>query len=74
MITNKKRLKKSVRLSDAERKNLGEYYETFDTDIDFADDLKMDRVTLKRILVIGSGSPDNIAKIQKRLKKISVDA
>ena len=74
MNINKKRQKKSVRLSEDEHKNLKEYYQSFHTDSDFADEMKMDRVTLNRIMVYGSGKQENIIKIQKKLKRVLANA
>lgn len=63
-------IKKSVLLSEPEQDRLQEYYDSFHTDLDFADALKMNRVTAKRILKEGSGREDKIAIIRKRLNKI----
>lgn len=67
---NKKRVRNSVKLSTVEHQQLKEYYETFHTDLDFAEAFKIDRTTLKRVMFIGSGKEHNIQKIQKKLKKI----
>jgi hypothetical protein len=58
---------KSVKLTHRELSRLKAYREKFDTEVDCAISLGMDRVVLNRILAVGSGSLKSIEKIRAKV-------
>lgn len=63
------RKRKSEPLTEAELASLKAYRARFTTEVGCAISLKVDRIVLNRVLLVGSGSPDNIKKIRKVLAK-----
>lgn len=54
----------SVALTAKEKEALKQYREGFDTEVECALSIGIDRNVLNRITTFGSGSPDKIKKIQ----------
>jgi len=61
------RKEKSVRLSRDELKKLKAYRKGFNTAISCAEAIGIPRTVLLRILLVGSGSPDNISKVTEAI-------
>lgn len=59
---------KSVPLAKAELKALKEYRKGFNTEVDCALSIGVDRLVLNRIMTVGSGAPDSIEKIRAALE------
>lgn len=55
---------KSVPLTKQELKALKAYRKRFDTEVDCAVSIGIDRLVLNRIMTVGSGSPESIEKIK----------
>jgi hypothetical protein len=62
MVSDRK--KKSEKLARPEHAALKQYRKKFDTEVDCAISLGIDRVVLNRVILKGSGAPDTIAKIR----------
>lgn len=62
---------KSVPLTKEELKALKAYRKKFDTEVDCALSIGIDRLPLNRIMMVGSGSPDSIEKIKKAIGVIN---
>lgn len=63
--------KKSVKLSPEELKKLKQLRRESESDTAFASDMDVDRVSLIRIILTGSGSEANIKTISRKLSKIA---
>lgn len=61
------RKRKSEKLTAEERKALKQYRKGFDTEVDCAVEIGIDRLVLNRVMLVGSGSPDTIEKIRKAI-------
>lgn len=61
------RSRKSEKLTAEERKALKQYRKGFDTEVDCAVSIGIDRLVLNRVLLIGSASPVTIEKIRVAL-------
>lgn len=61
------RSRKSERLTAEERKALKAFRKTFNTEVDCAVAIGIDRLVLNRVLLIGSASPATITKIRAAL-------
>lgn len=68
----KKRTKRgtSVALTTKEKAALKQYREKFNTEVECALSIGIDRNVLNRITTFGSGSPDKINKIKSALKDL----
>lgn len=69
MTDRKNKIRKSVSLTPMEWSLLRVQFASFDTILDFAEDFNIGRVTIKRILDMGSGREDTIAKVRAKLKE-----
>jgi len=58
---------KSVPLTKDELKALKRYRKGFETEVDCAVSIGIDRLVLNRVMLVGSGSPDTIEKIKATL-------
>lgn len=58
------RSRKSEKLTAEEKKALKQYRKGFDTEVDCAVSIGIDRLVLNRVLLIGSASPATIEKIR----------
>lgn len=56
--------RKSEKLTAEERKALKQYRKGFDTEVDCAVSIGIDRLVLNRVLLIGSASPATVEKIR----------
>lgn len=56
--------RKSEKLTAEERKALKQYRKGFDTEVDCAISIGIDRLVLNRVLLIGSASPATVEKIR----------
>lgn len=63
------RNRKSIPLSKDELAALKRFRKEFQTEVDCAVKIGVDRAVLNRILLVGSGSVESIEKIQKALAK-----
>jgi hypothetical protein len=61
------RSRKSEKLTPEERKALKQYRKGFDTEVDCAVSIGIDRLVLGRVILVGSGSPTTIEKIRTAL-------
>lgn len=61
--------RKSEKLTAEERKALKQYRKEFDTEVDCAVSIGIDRLVLNRVLLIGSASPATVEKIRAVLGK-----
>lgn len=61
-MESKKR--KSVLLTTGEHKALKQYRKNFNTEVECAITIGIDRLVLNRVLMVGSGSPETISKIK----------
>jgi hypothetical protein len=61
--------RKSEKLTADERKALKQYRKGFDTEVDCAVTIGVDRLVLNRVLLIGSASPATVEKIRTVLGK-----
>lgn len=59
--------RKSVRLTADAFKALKRYRKAFTTEVECAETIGIKRETLNRVLLIGSGSPETIGKIEEAL-------
>ena len=66
--------RKSVKLTDNEWKLLKELRVSAESDTAFSESFNIDRATLLRIILVGSGSPKNIKKIRKTIKTATANA
>lgn len=58
---------KSVPLTKEELKKLKQYRKGFQTEVDCAISIGVDRLVLNRIMTVGSGAPESIEKIRATL-------
>lgn len=65
--------RKSEKLTAEERKALKQYRKGFDTEVDCAVSIGVDRLVLNRVLLIGSASPATIEKIRTALAAKETD-
>jgi hypothetical protein len=65
-----KKSEKSVKLSPDELTSLDEQRQAANSDTAFATLFKIDRVTLIRIVTVGSGSEANVKKIRRKLNAL----
>lgn len=56
--------RKSVLLSKEEHKAFKEYRKSFNTGVECAEAIDIDRAVMERVLLVGSGSPETIEKIK----------
>jgi hypothetical protein len=63
------RKRKSESLAKSEHSALRKFRKGFQTEVDCAMAIGIDRAVLNRILFIGSGSPETVDKIRKALSK-----
>lgn len=56
--------RKSVKLTPAELKSLKQYRKRFNTEVECAISIQVDRLVLNRVMLVGSGSPETIEKIK----------
>lgn len=69
---NKKRwVQKSVKLSKTELNTLLDVRSTSNSDTALSKDFNIDRVSLVRIITVGSGSEANIKKIRRKLSRLT---
>lgn len=61
--------RKSEKLTAEERKALKQYRKGFDTEVDCAVSIGIDRLVLNRVLLIGSASPATVEKIRTAIAK-----
>lgn len=61
--------RKSEPLKGNELSSLKAYRERFDTEVDCAISIGVDRLVLNRVIIVGSGSPASIKKIRKALQR-----
>lgn len=59
--------KKSAPLTPTEQEKLASYRKMFGSEAECAKSFNIGRSALNRILIVGSGHPDNIKKIRKKL-------
>lgn len=59
--------RKSERLTTDERKALKQYRKGFNTEVDCAVTIGIDRLVLNRVMLIGSASPATVEKIRVAL-------
>lgn len=59
--------RKSEKLTAEERKALKQYRKGFDTEVECAVSIGIDRLVLNRVLLIGSASPATVVKIRAAL-------
>lgn len=59
-----RKTRKSEKLTAEERKALKQYRKGFDTEVDCAISIGIDRLVLNRVLLIGSASPATVEKIR----------
>jgi hypothetical protein len=64
MTTATTRKRKSEPLSKAEHSSLKQYRKKFYTTQDCADTIGISREVLDRVILVGSGSPETIAKVR----------
>ncbi len=64
-ITERRR--KSEKLTKREFRSLKAFRNKFDTEMDCAVKIGIDRVVLNRVLLVGSASPETIGKIREAL-------
>lgn len=62
------RVRKSEALTDQERADFTKWVDSQPTKIDAAETIGIHRVSLDRIMLAGSGSPENIERIRKVLQ------
>lgn len=63
--------RKSEKLSADEKKALKHYRKGFNTEVDCAVAIGIDRLVLNRVMLIGSASPATVAKIRAALATAS---
>ncbi|HEY4288214.1 MAG TPA: hypothetical protein VGN00_14010 [Puia sp.] len=63
------RKRKSERLTEAELQILKGYRAGFQTEVDCAISIGIDRTVLGRVILAGSGSPETIEKVRKVLQQ-----
>jgi len=65
--------RKSEKLTAEEKKALKQYRKGYDTEVDCAVSIGIDRLVLNRVLLIGSASPATVEKIRTALaaKKVA---
>lgn len=56
--------RRSIALTGSEKKALKEYRKRFDSEVACALSIGIDRNVLYRVMTVGSGSPETIAKIR----------
>lgn len=56
--------RKSVRLTKEELKALKEFTKPFNTGVEAAEALGIDRAVMLRVILVGSGAPETIEKIR----------
>lgn len=66
--------RKSEKLTADERKALKQYRKGFDTEVECAVSIGIDRLVLNRVLLIGSASPATVGKIRSVLTANKVPA
>ena len=59
--------RKSVLLTKEQHKAFKEYRKTFNTGVEAAEAIGIDRAVMERVLLVGSGSPETIEKIKSIL-------
>ena len=64
------RTRKSVKLTQDEFKALKKFRKGFDTGVDCAIEIGIDRVVLDRVLTVGSGSEETVGKIRETLQRL----
>jgi len=62
--------KRSIKLSQDERKKLRSYCKGFDTEVNCALAIGIDRNVLARIRMVGSGSEHTVTKIREALQSL----
>lgn len=62
--------KRSIKLSQDEKKKLKNFCKTFDTEVNCALAIGIDRNVLARIRIIGSGSEHTVSKIREALQSL----
>jgi len=65
--------KKSEKLTAEEKKALKQYRKGFDTEVDCAVTIGIDRLVLNRVLLTGSASPATVEKIRTALAAKETD-
>jgi hypothetical protein len=68
--STKAKKRKSEPLAADELSSLRLYRERFNTEVECAISIGIDRLVLNRVMLVGSGSPDTIKKIKKLLRKL----
>lgn len=61
------KIKKSEKLTRSEKSELKSFYKKFDTEVDCAIAIGIDRNVLSRVMLKGSGSPSTIGKIRQSI-------
>lgn len=61
--------RKSVRLTPEAFKELKRYRRAFSTEVECAESIGIKRETLNRVLLLGSGSPETIGRIEEVIGK-----
>lgn len=62
--------RKSVLLTKEEHRALKAFRKTFNTGVECSEVLGIDRAVMERILLVGSGSPENIEKVRTVLDSV----
>lgn len=70
IVKSPKKPKRSVSLEPGEKERLEAYCGGFKTMVAAGLSMGVDRYTLQRVLLVGSGAPQTIALIRKTLKKV----
>lgn len=68
--STKARKRKSEPLGADDLATLRLYRDKFNTEVECAISIGVDRLVLNRVMLVGSGSPDSIKKIKKALRKL----
>lgn len=69
MSKTTERRRRSVKLTNEERRAFKKWVEGFDTKIDAQEALGVSKPTLDMVLVKGSGHPDTIEKIKSKIQE-----
>ena len=66
-ILKKVKPARSVELSEEEKKALAKHRKKYNTEVDAAIALGLDRAVMNRVMLVGSGSEATVTKIRKAL-------
>lgn len=62
--TSSPKRRKSVLLTKEEHKAFKDFRKSFNTGVECAEAINIDRAVMERVLLVGSGSPETIEKIK----------